>query len=86
MQAQSIQDIVRGFLSDRVLLSGPMALEEGQSFLRAGVLDSTGVLELVAFLEKDYQIKVADDELVPDNLDSINSIHQFIQRKRSAST
>lgn len=83
MQEQNIQDIVRGFLSDRVLMSGPMALEEGQSFLRAGVLDSTGVLELVAFLEDSFAIHVADLEIVPENLDSLRAVEGFVRRKQA---
>lgn len=76
---------VRQFIVNHFLFGQDPGLTDDASFLEQGFIDSTGVLELVAFLEKDYQIKVADDELVPDNLDSITSIHQFIQRKRSAS-
>lgn len=56
------------------------------SFLERGVLDSTGVLELVAHLESTYGIKVSDDELTPDNLDSINAICAYIARKRATTT
>ena len=61
-------------------------LTESTSFLEKGILDSTGVLELVAHLESTYGIKVNDDELTPDNLDSVSSICLFLERKRSPSS
>lgn len=52
------------------------------SFLEKGIIDSTGILELVAFVEGRYRIRVEDRELVPDNLDSINRLVEFIRRKQ----
>jgi acyl carrier protein len=54
------------------------------SFLQQGIIDSTGILELVAHLEEAYGIEVADDELNPDNLDSINKIAAYLARKVAA--
>jgi len=51
--------------------------------LERGVIDSTGVLELVAFLEERYAIKVEDNEVIPQNLDSIESISNYVNRKLS---
>ena len=48
------------------------------------MIDSTGVLELVGFLEEDFGIRIQDDELVPENLDTIDNIVQFVTRKRAA--
>ena len=59
-------------------------LAEDQSFLESGVIDSTGVLELVAFLEQRYGIAVADRELLPENLDSIQNVSRFVARKLDA--
>jgi acyl carrier protein len=56
-------------------------LTEEQSFLENGIIDSTGVLELVAFLEERYAIAVADRELLPENLDSISNVTRFVTRK-----
>jgi acyl carrier protein len=56
-------------------------LSNDASFLDQGIIDSTGVLELVTFLETTYGIRVEDDELVPDNLDSINRLLSFLERK-----
>jgi acyl carrier protein len=56
-------------------------LADDQSFLESGVIDSTGVLELVAFLEQRYGIAVADRELLPENLDSVQNVSRFVARK-----
>jgi acyl carrier protein len=58
-------------------------LKDDSSFLEEGVIDSTGVLELVGFLEENYNIKVEDEELIPENLDSIKNIRAYIETKRS---
>ncbi|HET7218508.1 MAG TPA: acyl carrier protein [Vicinamibacterales bacterium] len=56
-------------------------LTDSQSFLENGIIDSTGVLELVAFLEQRFNIAVADSELLPENLDSIDNASRFVTRK-----
>ncbi|MBN1608711.1 MAG: acyl carrier protein [Polyangiaceae bacterium] len=56
-------------------------LSADQSLLAARLIDSTGVLELVGFLEQEFQIQVADDELVPENLDTIANIVAYVGRK-----
>lgn len=56
------------------------------SLLESGLVDSTGVLEIVDFLETDMGVKVADDETVPANLDSIENLAQFVMRKRAGVT
>ena len=60
------------------------SLPEDQSFLENGIIDSTGVLELVAFLEERYGIAVADRELLPENLDSVQNATRFVARKIEA--
>ena len=64
-----------------MLREGPESLNDDDSFLENGVIDSTGVLELVSFIEEKYEIKVEDEELVPENLDSINNLVAYIGRK-----
>ncbi|MFT3856540.1 MAG: acyl carrier protein [Aquabacterium sp.] len=59
-------------------------LQDGASFLETGVLDSTGILEIILFVEETFGVKVTDDEMVPDNLDSIDALVAFVDRKRSA--
>ncbi len=56
-------------------------LRNDDSFLDKGIIDSTGVLELVVFLEEKYHIKIQDRELIPDNLDSINNLVRFVETK-----
>ena len=57
---------------------------DDQSLLESGIVDSTGLLELVAFIEEQYGFSVGDAELVPENLDSLRNISQFVSRKREA--
>lgn len=75
---------LRRYIEDNFIMgTRAVLLSDGDSFLEHHVLDSTGFLELVAFLEETYDIKVADDEMVPENLDSLDSIEQFLARKRA---
>jgi acyl carrier protein len=77
-----ITDEVRTFVIDNFLFGqGGEELQSDDSLMEKGIIDSTGVLELVGFLERRYDIRVADEELVPDNLDSIGNIAHFITRK-----
>jgi len=58
------------------------ALTNTESFLDKGIIDSTGILELVMFLENEFKIHVADEELLPENFDSIDRLARFIERKQ----
>jgi acyl carrier protein len=75
---------IHQYIVDRFLFGqGGDKLTHDGSFLEHNVIDSTGVLEVVMFLEQRYGIKVHDDELVPDNLDSVIKIASFVERKRA---
>jgi acyl carrier protein len=77
---------LRQFIADNFLFAEPGAAEslgDGDSLIDAGLIDSTGVLELVGFLEQEFGIDVADEDLVPENLDSIARLAAFIDRKRA---
>jgi acyl carrier protein len=76
---------LRQFIVENFLFGQDQNLADGTSFLENGIIDSTGVLELVAHLEAIYGIKVKDDELVPDNLDSIDAVVAFLERKLNSS-
>lgn len=79
----TIQRDVKAFIVDRFLFGqGGDDLGNDDSFLARSLLDSTAVLEMVAFLEETYAIQVEDQELVPDNLDSLNKIAAFVSRKK----
>jgi acyl carrier protein len=72
---------VRDFVVSNFLFGEEGNLSEDASFLEEGIVDSTGVLELVEFLEKEFSISVADEELIPENLDSIMRVEDYLMRK-----
>ena len=74
---------LREFVSKNFYLADPGSFDDASSFLDRGVIDSTGVLELVSFVEGEYAITVTDDEIVPANFDTINALAGFIARKRA---
>lgn len=74
---------VRAFIVDNFLFGLDDGFSDDTSLLGQGILDSTGVLELVAHLEEVYDIKVNEDELLPKNLDSISAIAAFVASKRA---
>jgi len=77
-----IEKELKAFIRDRFLSGNKnIALDAHDSFLERGLIDSTGVLELVGFIEETYHIKVEDEDLIPDNLDSLDKLEKFISRK-----
>jgi len=74
------EEVLR-FIRENFILDEAEKLQENDSLLEKGIIDSTGVLELVSFIEEKYNITVEDEELIPENLDSINRIAEFIKRK-----
>lgn len=88
VSAQGLDELkaaVRTYLADNLMLPAGLAdLADDASFLERNLLDSTGVLELVGFIEDTYGVKVGDDEIIPDNLDSVALVASYIARKRGA--
>ncbi|OGI63022.1 MAG: hypothetical protein A2W18_13100 [Candidatus Muproteobacteria bacterium RBG_16_60_9] len=81
---RDIKRIVRDYIVENLLMGGQAEeVERATSFLTIGVLDSTGVVELVSFLEKTFDIKVLDQEMIPENLDSLANIERYINSKLS---
>jgi acyl carrier protein len=79
---QGLADQVRQFIVDNFIFEDPgEGLKNSDSFLENGILDSTGVLELVAFLERTFDVKIEDEELIPENLDSIENVVKYIGKK-----
>jgi acyl carrier protein len=73
---------LKQFVTDNFLFGKPgNRVDDDDSFLEMGIIDSTGVMELVAFLEQRYGIKLQDRDLVPDNLDSINKVARFVESR-----
>ena len=77
-----IKEQVRAFLTSNFYVADPAALEDEASLLDRGIIDSTGVLEVIFFIEDTFGIKVEDNEMLPDNLDSIARITSFVTRKK----
>ena len=81
---QDIKQQVLDFITSNFLFDDAQAsLDEKDSLLETGVIDSTGVLELIAFIEETYGIKIEDEEIIPENLDTILDITYFIKQKLS---
>ena len=72
---------VREFIVENFLFGDGEALKEGTSFMEEGIIDSTGILELVFFLEETFGINVEDDELVPENFNSISDVSRLLKTK-----
>jgi acyl carrier protein len=85
MATQPTEQQIRHFIVEFFLFGqGAESLSRSDSLLAKGIIDSTGVLEVVSFLEQQYGIHVADEELVPDNFDSIDRLVKYVERKRGA--
>ncbi len=79
---EKIETTLRQFITDNFLFGqDDVDLKNHDSFLEKGIIDSTGVLELVSFLEEEYGFEIADEELIPNNLDSIDHLTKFILSK-----
>ena len=74
---------VRAFIVENYLFGQDEMLKDSDSFLQIGIIDSTGILQLVAFLEETYAITIEEEEIIPENLDSINNISDYLRRKLS---
>ena len=74
-------DDVRSFVVTNYLLGREDGLTNDASFMDEGIIDSTGILELVSHLEESYGITITEEELVPDNLDSVNRIAAYLNKK-----
>jgi acyl carrier protein len=76
-----IRERIKKFIVDSFLYGNEDGLGNNISLTQSGIIDSTGILELISFLEKEFNLTFQDDELVPQNLDSIELISEFIVRK-----
>ena len=82
---QEVKAQVRAYIVDNFIMGGNADhLKDADSFMETHVVDSTGFLELVTFIEETYKFSVADDEMVPENLDSLDNIDAYVRRKRVA--
>ena len=82
--ADNMKELIREFIINNFMFGDSSnTLADGDSLLEKGIIDSTGILELVAFIEEEFAFKVEDEELIPDNLDSLNHLEAFISRKKT---
>ncbi len=72
---------VKEFIIENFLFGDDENLTEDTSFLESGIIDSTGILELVNFLEESFEITIEEEELIPENLNSLKNINQYLRRK-----
>ena len=77
-----IKEEIKEFFEDNFMAEFDDDFGDDESFLDNGLIDSTGVLELVLFLEENYSFKVADEEITPENLDSFDNLIKYINTKR----
>ena len=85
MNTETAKSQVRQYVMENFLMGAGAELGDDESFMKNQVIDSVGVLELIAFLESRFRIKVEDDEMVPDNLDSLNGVGRYLARKLNGS-
>jgi len=78
----TIRDEIRQFITEKFLFNSDDPPADDVSLFEMNIVDSVGILEIVSFLESHFQIRVEDDELIAGNLDSINKIASFIERKQ----
>jgi acyl carrier protein len=81
MGMNGVREKIKKFVVDSFTFGDEEAVSYSESFLESGIIDSTGILELVEFLEKEFGITIQDDELIPENLESIDNITAFLSRK-----
>lgn len=74
---------IREFIISNFLFGNAGDLHDDTSFLESGIVDSTGMLELIMFLESTYGVKVEPEETVPENLDSVNHLVKFLGQKQA---
>lgn len=85
MLMQDYKPQIRQFIEDNFLMgSQDTAFADTDSFMKRRIIDSTGFLELVMFLEETWGVVVEDDEMVPENLDSLEALQQYLSRKVAA--
>ena len=81
---ESLKEKVLAFITTNFYVADPSTLGDATSLLDTGIVDSTGIIELVAFLETELGITVEDEEMVPQNLDSVGAMVAFVTKKKGA--
>ena len=80
-----LREKLRLFILDNFLFTDDQSeLNDEDSFLEQDIIDSTGILEIIFFIEEECSIQVEDEEMIPDNLDSVNQIVNFVSNKQNS--
>jgi acyl carrier protein len=80
----TMKKTIRHYIMENLLFTeDESSLQDSDSFLDGGIIDSTGVMEIIMFIEETFGIKVNDDEMLPANLDSVDNLAAFVQRKQA---
>lgn len=82
----SVQDRVKRFIVENFYVTDPAEIGDETSLITGGYVDSTGMLEVISFLEAEYGISIADTEMTPENLETIGRISRFVAQKQPAVT
>lgn len=81
----SVEAKLRAFILENYLFTDDgSALNNSDSFLEQGIIDSTGIMEVIFFIEEQFGISVEDEEMIPENLDSVDNLVKFIAAKKAA--
>lgn len=81
----ALEEKIKGYILENFLFtSDQSALNREDSFLELGIIDSTGILEVITFLEEEFGVSVEDEEMVPENLDTVANLTAFVQHKSAA--
>lgn len=83
MTKREIEDKLKEFIVETFLFGQDSGLKSSDSLLKKGVIDSTGVIELIDFIESAFQVKVEDEEILPENLGAIDDAASYILRKQN---
>ena len=83
---QDTKKLVHAFVMDNFVMGGNVAIADDTSFMNSHILDSTGFIELILFIEETFSLKVDDAEMLPENFDSLNNINGYVARKQSVTT
>lgn len=77
-------EIIRSYIVENFLFGDDEGFDDQTSFLEDGIIDSTGIMELVEFVENHFNLQVDDEELVPENFDSIQNIVNFLKKDKNS--
>ncbi|HIE39207.1 MAG TPA: acyl carrier protein [Anaerolineales bacterium] len=85
VQTTSVEATIRRYILESFLFTDDESqLPDDASFLEEGIVDSTGVLELVMFIEETFDISVEDEEILPENFDSVTQLARYVHRKKES--